>query len=51
MLLYCDIVKVGDEVLRVKCEDVKLPLDKETIQTDASDRERQAVYSLCRAMA
>ena len=39
MLLYCDIVKVGDEVLRVKCEDVKLPLDKETIQTLKNMRE------------
>ena len=32
MYLYCDIVKVGNDVLRVKCEDVSLPLDSETKQ-------------------
>lgn len=30
MYLYCDIVKVGNEVLRVKCDEVTLPLDEET---------------------
>ena len=33
MYLYCDIVKVGDTVLREKCTEVNLPLDEKTIQT------------------
>lgn len=39
MYLYCDIVKVGDEVLRVKCTDVELPLDEETKKTLVSMHE------------
>ena len=39
MYLYCDIVKVGDEVLRVKCSDVELPLDEETKQVLKNMRE------------